>query len=606
MKHLPKIKHWLLGVSIIVLSLIRFHSGHFLIVWEDIYSVITYGALAPFALSFAEKQKEIAPRSLKITSCILAVLFAAFTAIGRIYYHFYNWGDCFGCAKAVLLLLVQISIYAFAFYPIVLWLFKRLETIKFNGNPKGLDLRKWFWYIIGVKSIFFILFFPCLFDFDAAVGYRTFLDPSSAICDHHPVFIEALHALFFSLGLKLGNPTIGITILSLLFILFSTLVVIYGIKIVERTNISHIWLIAFAACFTFFPFFPSLSLLPTKDGIFAYSFLLYILAVFEIFRSNGRCLNKKYHLIIYSIAALLVCLTRHQGFVIILFNSVALCIYYKTEWRKILRTISSAVLVYILVTKILFPLCNIEPGGKQEMVGTLFQQTAYYLRQYPNDITEQESNAIDAILNINTMADRYKIHVTDPVKNEYKYNPRYTESNADPRKFRHVDHTQEKQELNNYLKAWATMGFRHPSAYFQASGAIALGFFFNSKKALFDIYSEGFYNPAANTKEFQFEKVDYFYQAYHECRKTLTTIPILNWITSIPYYIWASIFFIALICYRKDIQGFIIFLPIILSIGVLLICPVINGRYIFPVVVVLPLLFIYCLLSNRNNKVPTK
>lgn len=592
----------LLGIGITSISFVHFHSGHFVFVCKDIYSILVYGGLIPFILFILEKDKTVIPKSLKIVGLFLSFLFASFIAIGNNYYYFYNWSDCFGSVKAILLLLLQGCLYTTVFYRIINWVLQKFETFTLEYDTRKLNLRKWFLYIISIKFVFFILLFPCLFDFDAALGVRTFLDSNSAICNHHPVCVEAIHALFFCFGKIVGNPTFGFSLLSICFILITTLIELYGINIIGKTHISYKWQKNYAIVMSFFPFFPALSLLPTKDGLFAYSLLLYVLSVFDIFLSNGACMKQIKYFLLYSFAALSVCLTRHQGISIILITSLGLCLYIKKRIRTI-SVVSPSIVIALFVTQILFPYLNIEDGGKQEMYGTLFQQTANYLRLYPNDITSKESNAIDVILNVKTIANRYKIHVTDPVKNEYKYNPRYIESNAGPRKFRHVNHYNEKKDLKNYLFAWTTMGVRHPSAYFQATGAITLGFFYNTNKALFDIFSEGFYHPMANTEKYYFWKIDYFYQIYYGWRKTLASTPILNLITAIPYYIWASIVLLSLLCYRKDIQGIIIFLPVFLSIGILLICPVINGRYIFPIVVLLPLLFIYCLLHNcEKNK----
>lgn len=606
MQRLPRLQYWLWSAAIIVVSLVRFHNGHFLVIWEDCVSVLTYSILFPFTLWFAHKSKYTIPSNLKYIASGLALFFSTITVLGRNYYYFYNWNDSFGGVRATTLTLLQIATYFACFYQIIAWLLAKIESFSFGEERRPIDVKKWTKIIFCIKGFFFILFFPCLFDFDAALGLRTFLDPNSATCDHHPIFVEAVHAFFFSLGNYLHNPTIGITLLSVSFIVLSTSIDIYSIKIVQKTSISHKGLVIFASILSFFPFFPILSLLPTKDGFFAYSLLLYILCVFEVFQTNGECLNSKKHLLIYSIASLSVCLTRHQGTTIILLNSIALLLYYKKHWVKVVKLVVPSLASAIIITKLFFPILNIEPGGKQELLGTLFQQTAYCLKLHPKDITQQESDAINTILNIETIANRYKIHVTDPVKNEYIYNPRYIESNAGPRKFQHIDHTNESQDLKNYLSAWITMGARHPSAYIQATSAIALGFFFNSKKALIDIYSEGFYNPQANSKEYLFWKVDCIYQSYYKCRKTITSIPVINWITAIPYYIWATIILLTVLFYRKDIQGIIIFLPIILSIGVLIICPVINGRYMYPIVIALPLLLFYCLLCNRTNKSSNK
>ena len=56
------------------------------------------------------------------------------------------------------------------------------------------------------------------------------------------------------------------------------------------------------------------------------------------------------------------------------------------------------------------------PEGKQEILGTLFQQTAKYVIDHGEEVTKEEREAINVILDYDTLADRYSIFVQDPVK----------------------------------------------------------------------------------------------------------------------------------------------------------------------------------------------
>lgn len=606
MKHIPKLKYWFCGFLVIAVSLIFCNSGHYCLYRDNWIPILLYGLLIPFALAFVEKQSSICTLGNKNLSILLSILFSIFITIGKNYYYGYNWSHCFGTRNSIFLLTLQFIIYSYILYPLILWILGKIETQPLTTSKRAFNSCKWFIRILLVKSIFFLAFFPCIFDFDAALGMRTFIDSNSAICNHHPVFVEAIHALFFKIGSTLGSPTIGFSILSLLFIIVSSFITIYGINLISKTTINNYLFSIVVVIFTLFPVFPYISLLPTKDGLFAYAFLLYILSLFNIYISEGQCLKKKKFLVIYILAICFVCLTRHQGLAIIIISTLALLFTYRKFFLKLFSVSAPSIGFIIFVTTFLYPIWDIEPGGKQEIYGTLFQQTACYLTLHPKDVTVEEKKAITDIIDESVIMNNYEPYITDPIKNEYRYNPRFSDVSKGLRKFRHIDHKEEPMMLSAYLSAWASMGKRHPMAYLQATISLFWGFVYNANYPLLNIYTEGFYNPKANTQEYQFWRIDCVSRFIDEYQPQIMQIPILNWIIAIPYYIWATIFLLAILVYHRDLKLITVFLPLFLSVGVLFICPVVNGRYIFPIVLCLPLLFVAVIISLKQSIIAHK
>ena len=250
---------------------------------------------------------------------------------------------------------------------------------------------------------------------------------------------------------------------------------------------------------------------------------------------------------------------------------------------------------------VLLPFINVEPAGKQEVYGSLFQQTAYYLKQHPDDVTTSELSAINKVLNSDTIVAKYEFDKTDPVKNGYKYNPWYRLYIGAPSIFRHIDHSHEAEDLKAYRSAWLSMGFRHPLTYVEASLAVSAGFFYNFNRLLLETEPKWAENGAATTPEYRFVHFNKAARIYNNRIYSWFKYPIINWIIAIPYYNWAAIFLLGILFYRKDFKGLLIFLPILLSLGILLICPMVYGRYSYPIVIGLPLLVIYTLYSKNRN-----
>ena len=562
---------------------------------------IFYGVIIPFLFAFFEKYSLNASSSLKVFSAIVAFIFSQFVTVEGSFYHVHSWALCFSSGTAILTWCLRSIVYGFVFYKISLGIACIIENTHATST-KGyqLDYRKWLFLIVCSRLFALFLFYPLVFGFDAAVGLRTFMDPDCASCNHHPYFVQLIHALFFNIGKEIGHLSVGFFLLALLSIIFSSAIILYGIRLMQHANLSRRLLIAFAISYALFPLYPYLSINPTKDGLFAYTFLLYLFTLFELYITDAQCLYNKRFLVLHTVTILLLCLTRHQGIYIVFVECVLLLLCYKSNWKGIiLMTVPSLCLVSAY-NNVLLPFINVEPAGKQEVYGSLFQQTAYYLQQHPDDVTTSELSAINKVLNSDTIIVKYVSDTTDPVKNGYKYNPWYRHYIGAPSIFRHIDHSHEAEDLKAYRSAWLSMGLRHPLTYIEASLAISAGFFYNFNRLLLETEPKWAENGAATTPEYRFVHFNKAARIYNNRIYSWFKYPILNWIIAIPYYNWAAIFFLGILFYRKDFKGLIVFLPILLSLGILLICPMVYGRYAYPIAMGLPLLVIYTLYSKNR------
>ena len=564
-----------------------------------------YGLAVPFILRFAEHKIPGTPKSLRLLAACISCLFTQTLIIGKRFYFNHNWSDCFDSPISIVLWLLQSICYGYIFYRICLCISCIIEEHRQqNSQQPEINLRRWFWIILAGKVPYFAAFYPCIFGFDAAVGLRTLLDPNCAACNHHPYFVQLLHALAFSFGQQVGHSSWGFALLTLAFCIVSSQIVVYGLRLLSDSGLSHRWLTVMAAIYAFFPLFSYLSVYTTKDGFFAYALLLYIYNVYEMWLSHAQCLRRPSFLLLHGVAILTVCLTRHQGIYLILPVCILQLWLYRESWRRLLLPIAPALLCFIIFSKCLLPHYNVEPGGKQEMYGMLFQQTAYCLIQHPQDVTADEREAIGAILDEDIITEKYRFYISDPVKRTYKYNPWFRPYVKGLSQFRHVDHSTESAEFNRYLSAWFSMGCRHPLTYLQASVANVIGFFYDMGDPLIEIEPFWAENGSATTSEYTFFHVNRAAAIYFNRIYQWLAIPFVGWLLAIPYYNWIVILLLCLLLYRRDFVGLSVFLPVLLSLAVLLICPVAYGRYMYPIVAALPFLVSY-LVIRRSTTAPS-
>lgn len=463
----------------------------------------------------------------------------------------------------------------------------------------GLNIRKWFMYIVAVRLLSMLLFYPCIFDYDSALGLRTFLSPPevSATCNHHVVFVQAIHASFYSFGKMLGSESAGMALLTVFHILLSSMVLVYGLRIIAQAGVSQKWQKITACLYAFFPIFVYLSILPTKDGFFNYSFLLYAFTIYQLYQTKGRALFSGKFMVLHGLATLMSCLTRNQGFYIVAIESLLLLFFYREYLRRVIAVAVLPLVVFLVYDKVLLPSLNVEPGGKQEIYHVFFQQTANYLRQYPEEVSAEELAAINEVFDADSAVALYSTKITDPVKNLYRY--RTFAKTEEPRMtiFVHVDKTGEKEKLGNYMKAWFEMGKRHPLCYIEATMGVVSGYLWNFYEPLVGTCYSWEKLSSADVTGYSFFHFTYFDSFffkiqdkafYHEHSK----ISFLKYILGIPLYMWMMLLLIAffLICRRPGFREIVTFMPMFLSVVICAATAYAYGRYAYPAFVIVPIL----------------
>jgi hypothetical protein len=296
-----------------------------------------------------------------------------------------------------------------------------------------------------------------------------------------------------------------------------------------------------------------------------------------------------------------LCLTRHQGVYLVLAEFFLLLYCYRHYWGKVLTVHLLPLSLFFYFSNIILPRLDVEPVGKQEIYGTLFHQTANYLRLFPDELSNSERKTVEKILDTEKIKQEFTYNLTDGSKDCYKYNPMST-SDSELLLFRHVDRFSEGSDLKNYRSTWFSLFLRHPLCFIQTTLGVCLGFFYNNGDPLVKV--ESYWNnlPFTINQDYIFGYYDKYEWIYNKQAMICAKLPVLSWLFAIPYYIWLAIIALALLLYRKEARDIAVFLPMILSSALLLICPYASGRYAFPIVAALPILIIHLLSFNNSQK----
>lgn len=212
-----------------------------------------------------------------------------------------------------------------------------------------------------------------------------------------------------------------------------------------------------------------------KDTLFASLFCLYVVLLSELWmRSRRKTELDVRGLAMLAVAGIALCLSRHNGVYVIALTMLLLIASMPRSARvRIAGACLVPLLMFVLVSRLAYPAMGVNPSGKQEALGALFQQTARYVKEVPGDVTEEERAAISAVLDYDSLPALYYGSRSDAVKATY--------TGAD-------------EALGAYFKAWAQMGLRHPGVYADAFLNGCYGYFYADESWTHNTWDYRLYN----------------------------------------------------------------------------------------------------------------
>ena len=267
-----------------------------------------------------------------------------------------------------------------------------------------------------------------------------------------------------------------------------------------------------------------------------------------------------------------------------------LCLIYFKRYRI---RISVCMLIPILLFQFVycgpfFKIARVGTTGKQEALSVCFQQTARYIKYHGDEVTSQEKEAINKVLNYDVIGEKYDPNLSDPVKMTFK-----------------LEATGE--DLKNYFAVWLQMGLKHPSEYIQSFIANTYGYYTIS----FDNHKGVYFKP--EIMNFYIGKRDWVKKDKHivellrkiqaevpekrkpirengvQIIKVIQKVPIFNCFFNPGTLTWLMVMGFFVLWTKRKYNSMLAFLPVFLIFGVCLLSPKNNNlRYIYPLCCMIP------------------
>lgn len=280
--------------------------------------------------------------------------------------------------------------------------------------------------------------------------------------DHHPVFDTVVFGAFFWLGdAFVGDMRAGLHVLIILQAVITAVAISWSmVRAVVFWRVPRSLAAALCLLAGLLPLFPFAVCSLSKDTFFSWLYVLFFTMVVDLAVRGRRLLRKPSFFLGLVAVCVLMGLTKKFGIYVVA-GTLAVSVLSAPKTRSNVLRLSApaaaAVLaVFLAMPQVVSVLGGI-PGGKQEALSVPMQQTALSYIWHADSMTEEEINAIDALLECDTLAERYDPIIADPVKGVAK--------------------SKDTEAYWNYLKVWAEQGLRFPRTYFDAWAALDAGLF---------------------------------------------------------------------------------------------------------------------------------
>ena len=428
-------------------------------------------------------------------------------------------------------------------------------------------------------------------------SHLSLLNPKVLITRWHSV----TYTLFIHCCLMIGksvfnSDNVGIFIVSITHVALAITIlatcVSYLIK--KRVKVNLVCIIILFFCFNY-PIISSFSLI-VKDVSYAFLFLFFSFAMLRYINSTT---NRNIVLVIVAVSGFILGTLRNEFIYEVAITFLIMSIVFRKDKIALKKGIICGAPIISLIFSyncVLTQMGGTAPS-KGEMLSVPFQQTARYLRDCPDDVNQYELQSINSVLDGDRLAELYVPRRADNVKFTYKK-------------------TVSKTDLIQYFQAWLHMFIKHPGVYLQATANQIYDFFYISPRLSGEYYNDYDYstesmekcnsrmiNHSLNIRYPQTKRIRNFRAAYTEFSEAVFKLPIVSLLNKAGFIIWMLLLWFFYLCRRNNkiwISIGVLFLSVLLM-GLLGPCGGYYFRYIWPIVVSLPIMIPLSFVSGSPD-----
>ncbi len=576
---------------------------------QSALSAISFGLIGYFLRQVYLAYQKIADEKLRKRRFWFSFIFGTLLGLSFILgYQLRIVGNTLPGYKAKLIAVIMAGGCSLAVLPLTnLWfaLLDHLKESKEREELSGKTKKKIFWF--SWLAIFvcwipvFLAFYPAIMSYDfhrqsgeAVRGYIWFND-------HHPLIHTFLIRVFLLLGEAIGSYELGMAIFSLLQMLVLSVILAYSCNVVGRMT-RRVWpVIVLVVLYGLLPVHPVLAMSMTKDILFSAFFLLLVLLIWERRRfftevGTGTAKDKRKlaglsaALVLSGILAMLLRNNAVYAFAVF----AVFYVIYACKERVMIAVLCVAIVAGGLGGKAAIrEAMDAGTGSSAEMYSVFMMQFARTSLYQRAALTEEEKLILDYYV-----PERFLGNYTPALADGIKANVTVT------------SFKEWKNDIPQMLSDWIKIGLRYPNEYIDAFLALTSGYWFLDDVSHAEVLGYGEDTELGLLYTFNASESSHFegveskslfpglLTAYQKIvnGNSYYEWPVISTLFKPAFYCGLLLLALASYWYMKEPKKCILAWFPLLYLLTLLLGPVVNMRYVYPIMVVAPILlaFIFC------------
>jgi hypothetical protein len=527
----------------------------------------------------------------------ISLFFGICMVFGRSYQELGNWNYIFHGKLQFGLACFVIAGYYWAFQNGMILLKAAVDKWELSSEAPRRRVEKWlfekhpflgpFTVIAALELPFLINFFPGTLQWDAHAQFWTYIGALQPWTAHHPVASTWLLGQCLHVSRTVfGNDSMALFLYAGPQFVVQWFVFAYEVYMLNRMKTPVFLRWSALLYLTLFPLLQIWGFTVSKDSCYYVYLVLLATVVMHILYEKKVVL---WQWILIPICSGVVTGMRNNGiYVLILFCIIALAAYFR-YWKVYVLILVSALGV-LSMEKIYMAQKDIPSGPIREMFSIPLQQTARYVKEHYEDITEEEMEVLSHMFRVEVaeLSALYNPDISDPIKEEFLRNPT-------------------AQELSDYFRVWFGQFWKHPDTYIQAFLHHTYGYFYPNREAYFE--GIGYYY-IGNEQHWQDGYLDMeFAVKYQELRDMYEQggyywkrAPVVGMLYSCGFQNYILIGCMVYLLAHKKYRELAALAPALLTMLVCLASPVdAYLRYMLPVVAAMPLNVGWCHACGRHS-----
>ena len=469
---------------------------------------------------------------------------------------------------------------------------KKVENVKIKPEMKSWKKTLTYFLVIIVCWLpAFFAFAPIMNNYDGLGQIcRYVLD----ILDiRQPIIHTVLMGIFYVFGQEQFNSaSVGMLLFAIFQVCIMAGIFAYSVKIVEQTT-NKKWIrnlsLIFYALFPFNQLFP---LMTTKDTLFAGLTLLFIINLSKLVKGEYKFLDYLYMIIL---TVLMLLFRNNAIYALIVSIPFLIVVWYKN--KKILKNILFSfiviIIIYQVVMNLLIYIYNPQMNTDRETLSVFSQATARICKDKEQELTEEEKQNINFYFkDYKKLGEAYVANLADETKKLANC------ENIYGNKF-------------EFVKFMMHLFIKYPQIYIESVLNTIRGYWYISDSSFDNIHDSKYkgcleletgtfavedWNLAPSIREFY---VSMFAENNYE------KIPVLNIFFKPAIYFYLIIAYVLYALYRKDKIKETVGIYLLLYFLTCFLGPCAIIRYIYAIIVCIPILYGPILKGNVENNEKT-